>query len=133
MQSSDQQHDALQLLFIELRVGLARSAIQAGMMLNGITAIVVFAFLASLIRAPAGGALQAEASQLKMAITVFGLGVFLAAITFVNAYVAHGAIASGKKSALGNGFRRLGLAFIVGSLSVFLLGLGITLDAILII
>jgi len=110
MQSSSSLHDdALRLLFIELRVGLARSAIQAGMMLNGIAAIVVLAFLASLIRAPVGGAIQVEASQLKMAIALFGLGVFLAAITFVNAYAAQGTIASGQKSALGNGLRRLGL------------------------
>jgi hypothetical protein len=122
--------DALQLLFIELRVGLARSAIQAGMMLNGIAAIVVLGFLASLVRAPAGGALQAEAGQLKLAIAVFGVGVFLAAITFVNAYVAQGAIASGQRSALGNGLRRLGLGLIIGSIALFLLGLAVALCAI---
>jgi hypothetical protein len=134
MKNSTPSHDhALQLLFIELRVGLARSAIQASILLNGIAAIVVLAFLASLVRTPAGGALQAEASQLKIAIAVFGLGVFLGAITFVNAYVAQGAIASGQRNALGNGLRRLGLAFILGSLGVFLLGLVIALDAILIV
>jgi hypothetical protein len=134
MQSPAQHHDqALQLLFIELRVGLARSAIQAGMILNGIAATVVLAFLASLVRTPAGGVIQAEASQLKMATAVFGIGAFLAAITFVNAYVAQGAIASGRSSALGNGLRRLGLALIIGSLGSFPLGVTIVLDAILII
>ena len=76
--------------------------------------------------------MQAEAGQLKLAIAVFGLGVFLAAITFVNAYVAQGAIASNQESALGNGLRRLGLGLIIGSLGAFLVGLIITLDAILI-
>ena len=132
MQSPAQHHEVLQLLFIELRVGLARSAIQAGMMLNGIAAIIVLALLASLFHAPTGGSLQAEAGQLKLAIAVFGLGVFLAAITFVNAYVAQGAIASNQESALGNGLRRLGLGLIIGSLGAFLVGLIITLDAILI-
>ncbi len=122
--------DALQLLFIELRVGLARSAIQAGMILNGIAAIVVLAFIASLVRAPAGGALQAEAGQLKIGAGIFGLGVFVAAITFVNAYVAQGAIASGRQSAFGNGLRRLGLGLITGSLALFLVGLAISLSAI---
>ena len=64
---------------------------------------------------------------------MFGLGVFLAAITFVNAYVAQGAIASGQRDALGNGLRRLGLGLIIGSLGVFLVGLVIALDAILIV
>lgn len=122
--------DALQLLFIELRVGLARSAIQAGMILNGIAAIVVLAFIASLVRAPAGGALQAEAGQLKIGAGIFGLGVFVAAITFVNAYVAQGAIASGRQSAFGNCLRRLGLGLITGSLALFLVGLAISLSAI---
>jgi hypothetical protein len=122
--------DPLQLLFIELRVGLARSAIQTGMILNGVAAVVVLAFLASLVRAPVGGALQAEASQLKIAAGMFGLGVFVAAITFVNAYVAQGAIASGRQSAFGNGLRRLGLGLIVGSLVLFLIGLATSLWAI---
>ena len=124
-------HDnALQLLFIELRVGLARSAIQAGMILNGIAAIVLLTFIASLVWAPVGGALQAEAGQLKIAAGMFGLGVFLAAVTFVNAYVAQGAIASGQQGALGNGLRRLGLGHIMGSLALFLVGLAISLSAI---
>jgi len=131
--SAPTHNDALQLLFIELRVGLARSAIQAGMVLNGLAAIVVLAFLASLVSAPAGGALRADPHQLKLAIAVFGLGVFIAAITFVNAYVAQGAIASGQKSTLGNGLRRLGLALIIGSLGAFLLGLSIAFNAILIV
>jgi hypothetical protein len=122
--------DSLQLLFIELRVGLARSAIQAGMILNGIASIVVLALLASLVRAPVGGALQAETGQLKLAAGLFGLGVFVAAITFVNAYVAQGAIASGHASAFGNGLRRLGLGLIVGSLVLFLAGLATSLCAI---
>ena len=61
--SAPTHNDALQLLFIELRVGLARSAIQAGMVLNGLAAIVVLAFLASLVSAPAGGALRADPHQ----------------------------------------------------------------------
>ncbi|MCJ7599788.1 MAG: hypothetical protein MUO41_14430 [Methyloceanibacter sp.] len=43
------------------------------------------------------------------------------------------AIASGQKSTLGNGLRRLGLALIIGSLGAFLLGLSIALNAILIV
>jgi hypothetical protein len=121
---------AVQLLFIELRVGLARSAIQAGLLVNGAAAIVLLAYLASLASGPAGGLLKVNPFQLKLAIGTFGLGVFVAAITFVNAYVAQGAIASGRASAFGDGLRRLGLGLIVGSLVLFLLGLAIALAAI---
>ena len=39
----------LQLLFIELRVGLARSAIQAGLLLNGGGAVALLLFLATIL------------------------------------------------------------------------------------
>jgi hypothetical protein len=131
MKGATQSHEqSLQLLFIELRVGLARSAIQAGMILNGIAAIAMLAFLASLVRAPTYGPLQADPNRLKLAIAVFGLGAFLGAITFVNAYVAQGVIASGQKTALGNGLRRLGLGLIVASHVALLLGLAVALSAI---
>jgi hypothetical protein len=48
----------------------------------------------------------------------------------VNAYVAQGAIASGQSSAFGNTMRRLGLGLIVGSLFLFLIGLGLVVAAI---
>jgi hypothetical protein len=41
-------------------------------------------------------------------------------MTFVNAYVAQGAIASGHASAFGNAMRRLGLSLIAASLLLFL-------------
>jgi hypothetical protein len=131
--SMSSHSEALQLLFIELRVGLARSAIQAGMVLNGIAAMAALAFLATTIGAPVGGPLRLDPVLLKVAIGIFGFGVFLAGITFVNAYVAQGAIASGKTGAVGNGLRRLGLALIIASLLLFLLGLALTLNAILIV
>src|SRR5262245_30339580 len=121
MKGAPQSHEqTLQLLFIELRVGLARSAIQAGMILNGIAAIAILAFLASLVRAPIYGELHVDPNRLKLAIVVFGMGTFLAAITFVNAYVAQGAIASGLQSTFGNVLRRLGLALITSSILMFL-------------
>ena len=39
----------LQLLFIELRVGLARSAIQAALLLNGGGAVALLLFLAMIV------------------------------------------------------------------------------------
>ena len=59
---------------------------------------------------------------LKWAVGVFGAGLFLGAITFVNAYVAQGALASGRSTFLGDSLRRLGLGLIVASLLLFLLG-----------
>jgi hypothetical protein len=107
----------LQLLFIELRVGLARSAIQAALLLNGGAIVALLLFLASLMSTPAPGALAVNLVPLKWAFAILGLGLFIAGMTFVNAYVAQGAIASGRSSAFGNTMRRLGLSLIV--ISVF--------------
>jgi hypothetical protein len=106
---------ALQLLFIELRVGVARSAIQAALLLNGSAVVALLLFLASLMSPPPPGSLPVNMVPLKWAFAIFGVGLFMASMTFVNAYVAQGAIASGRSSAFGNTLRRLGLSLIVAS------------------
>ena len=75
----------LQLLYIELRVGLARSAIQAALLLNGGASVALLLLLASLLP-PAPGGLPVNLVLLKWAFAIFGLGLFLAGMTFVNAY-----------------------------------------------
>jgi len=72
----------LQLLFIELRVGLARSAIQAALLLNGGAIVALLLFLASLMSTPAPGALAVNLVPLKWAFAIFGLGLFIAGMTF---------------------------------------------------
>ena len=67
---------------------------------------------------------------LKWAFAIFGIGLFIASMTFVNAYVAQGAIASGRSSAFGNTTRRLGLSLIVASLLLFLAGIALVVPAI---
>jgi hypothetical protein len=119
----------LQLLFIELRVGLARSAIQAALLLNGGASVALLLLLASLLP-PAAGGLPVNVVLLKWAFAIFGLGLFLAGMTFVNAYVAQGAIATGRSSAFGNTMRRLGLNLIVASLLLFLAGIALVVLAI---
>jgi hypothetical protein len=118
----------LQLLFIELRVGLARSAIQTALLLNGGASVALLLFLASLLP-PAPGGLPVNLVLLKWAFAIFGLGLFLAGMTFVNAYIAQGAIASGRSSAF-NTMRRLGLSRIVASLLLFLAGIALVVLAI---
>ena len=120
----------MQLLFIELRVGLARSAIQAGLLLNGGGAVALLLFLATILTASGQRSHAVELLPLKWALALFGLGMFLAGITFVNAYIAQGAIASGRSSAFGNVMRRLGLSLIVASLLLFLAGVGLAVSAI---
>jgi len=120
----------LQLLFIELRVGLARSAIQSSLLLNGGAAVALLLLLGNILASPAQRGLLVDVSQLKWAFALFGAGLFLASITFVNAYIAQGALASGQSSAFGNTVRRLGLGLIVASLLVFLAGVGLVLTAI---
>ena len=119
----------LQLLFIELRVGLARSAIQAALLLNGGASVALLLLLASLLP-PAPGGLPVNVVLLKWAFAIFGLGLFLAGMNFVNAYVAQGAIATGRSSASGNTMRRLGLNLIVASLLLFLAGIALVVLAI---
>ena len=118
-----------QLLFIELRAGLARSAIQAALVLNGGASVALLLLLASLLP-PAPGGLPVNLVLLKWAFAIFGLGLFLAGMTFVNAYVAQGAIATGRSSAFGNTMRRLGLNLIVASLLLFLAGIALVVLAI---
>jgi hypothetical protein len=122
------QANALQLLFIELRVGLARSAIQSAWLLNGAGAVADLLFLSDLVGAPVGHGV--DMLRLKWAIGVFSAGLFLAAITFVNAYVAQGALASGRSTLFGDSLRRLGLGLIVASLVAFLLGVALAVAAI---
>ena len=119
-----------QLLFIELRVGLARSAIQAALLLNGGAAVALLLFLAHVVGSPVDGPLPANVVLIKWAFAVFGLGLFVASMTFVNAYVAQGAIASGQSNAFGNMMRRLGLSLIVVSLLLFLAGIALVVAAI---
>jgi hypothetical protein len=54
----------LQLLFLELRVGLARSAIQAALLLNGGASVALLLLLASLLP-PAPGGLPVNVVLLK--------------------------------------------------------------------
>ena len=119
----------LQLLFIELRVGLARSAIQTALLLNGGASVALLLFLASLSPRVPGG-LPVNLVLLKWAFAIFGLGLFLAGMTFVNACVAQGAIATRRSSAFGNTMRRLGLNLIVASLLLFLAGIALVVLAI---
>lgn len=124
------QPSAIQLLFMELRVGLARSAIQASLLVNGGAAIATLFFLAALKTSSSPASFNADQTLLKAALGIFGAGLFLGAITFVNAYVAHGVLASGRSTVAGNVIRRLGLALIVASLAMFLLGLGLAVASI---
>ena len=123
------QPSPLQLLFIELRVGLARAAIQSALLLNGGAAIALLLLLGSLLSRPDRDLLP-NVTLLKAWMAIFGLGLFLGAITFVNAYVAQGAIASGKSASFGTFLRRLGLSLIVASLLLFLLGVALVVAAI---
>ena len=71
----------LQLLFIELRVGLARSAIQAGLLLNGGGAVALLLFLATILTASGQRSHTVELVPLKWALALFGLGMFLAGMS----------------------------------------------------
>lgn len=123
------QASQFQLLFIELRVGLARAAIQSALLLNGGAAIALL-LMANIRGSASQRGLRVDIGLLKWALAVFGIGLFLGAITFVNAYVAQGAIASGQSNAFGHAMRRIGLGLIVGSLLLFLVGLGLVVAAI---
>jgi hypothetical protein len=119
----------LQLLFIELRVGLARSAIQAALHTQWRRQCrpppLPGKFAASGGRSTAG-----EPGAAKMGIRRFWRGLFIPGMTLVNAYVAQDAIASGRSRAFGNTMRRLSLNLIVASLFLFLAGIALVVLAI---
>ena len=115
----------LQLLFIALRVGLVRSAIQAGFSSTAVAPSPFSSFSQRSSRHQGNGAIL----PLKWALALFGLGMFLAGITFVNAYT-QGVIAPGRSRAFGNVMRRLGLSLIVASLLLFLAGVGLAVSEI---
>ena len=119
----------LQLLFIELRVGLRAISHPGGAPPLPRASVALLLLLASLLP-PAPGGLPVNVVLLKWAFAIFGLGLFLAGMTFVNAYVAQGAIATGRSSAFGNTMRRLGLNLIVASLLLFLAGIALVVLAI---
>ncbi len=87
-------------------------------------------FLATILTASGQRSHTVELLPLKWALALFGLGMFLAGMTFVNAYIAQGAIASGSSRAFGNVMRKLGLGLIVASLLLFLAGVGLAVSAI---
>ena len=120
----------MQLLFIELRVGLARSAIQAALLLNGGGTVALLLFLVMIVTTSGQRSHEIGVLPLKCALALFGLGMFIAGMTFVNAYIAQGAIASGGSSAFGTVMRRLGLCLIVASFLLFLAGVGLAVSAI---
>jgi hypothetical protein len=62
----------LQLLFIELRVGLARSTIQAGLLLNGGGAVTLLLFLATILTASGQRSHAVELLPLKWALALLG-------------------------------------------------------------
>jgi len=84
MQESGQP-SPLQLLFVELRVGLARSAIQSALLLNGGAAVALLLLLSNIYDVSGGRPALAETHAHEMGIAIFALGLFIAAMTFVNA------------------------------------------------
>src|SRR5262245_8348681 len=121
---------ALQLLLSSCAWASPDQPIQAALLLNGGAGVALLLFLANLVSARAPGGLPVNLVLLKWAFASFGAGLFIAGMTFVNAYVAQGAIASGHLSALSNSMRRLGLNLIVASLLLFLAGIALVVLAI---
>jgi hypothetical protein len=66
MQESGQP-SPLQLLFVELRVGLARSAIQSALLLNGGAAVALLLLLSNIMTSPGEGLLSLKLMLMKWA------------------------------------------------------------------
>lgn len=65
-----------------------------------------------------------------MGIGLFGLGMFISSMTFVNAYIAQGAIPSGRSQRLRYGHPAARFEPIVASLLLFLVGVALAAAAI---
>ena len=110
-------------VFVEQRFGMARSAIQGALVLNGGASAALMALVSSLASAGTNSRIVANFFFVRMALQMFGIGVFLAASTFVVAYMATFHFFDSPVHNTGHRYRRAALLMVIASLGHFLLGM----------
>ena len=110
-------------VFVELRFGMARSAIQGALVLNGGAAAALMALVSNLAAAGPNSRITADFVFVRLALQMFGIGVFLAASTFVVAYMATFHFFESPVNRTGHRYRRAAISMVIASLVHFLLGM----------
>jgi hypothetical protein len=109
-----------------------RAAIQAALLLNGAASVALLAFLGNLAVAQQTKGLAGNFVTFKEAFVCFGIGVMLAAGSSVVAFLIQNVAIARPRQAEGRTGRRLrsvGIGMVVGSLSIFAVGITVAANA----
>jgi len=119
-------------LYVDIRAGYGRAAIQAALLLNGAASVALLAFLGNLAIAQQTKGLARDFVTFKEAFVCFGIGVMLAACSSVVAFLIQNVAIVHPKDAEGRTGRRLrsvGIGMVVASLFLFAVGITVAANA----
>jgi len=119
-------------LYVDVRASYGRAAIEAALLLNGGASVALLAFLGNLAIAHQTTGLTGNFHALKYAFLCFGVGVMLAAISSVVAFLIQNVAIAHPKQAEGRTGRRLrwvGIGMVVVSLVFFAVGIVVAANA----
>jgi hypothetical protein len=117
-------------LYVDVRASYGRASIQSALLLNGGASVALLAFLGNLAIAQQSKGITANFVAIKGAFVCFGIGVMLASISSVVAFLIQNVAIAHLKDAEGRTGRRLravGIGMVAASL--FLLAIGMTVAA----
>jgi hypothetical protein len=113
-------------LYVDVRAGYGRAAIQAALFLNGGASVALLAFLGNLAIAHQARGVTGSYATFKAGFVCFGIGVLLAASSNVIAFLIQNVAISHPNEAEGRFARRLraiGIGMVVASLILFAIGM----------
>lgn len=117
-------------IFVEARFAMARAAIQGAIVLNSGASAAMLAFVSSLAASEPNPTIAIDFVLVRWALQFFSMGMFLAACTFVVAYLAMLKFQEFPVNRVGGYFRLAAIAMVMASLGHFLFGMGIAAIAI---
>jgi len=119
-------------LYVDVRASYGRAAIQSALLLNGGASVALLAFLGNLAIAHEANSLTGNFYTLKYAFICFVIGVMLAAVSSVVAFLIQNVAIAHPKQAEGRIGRRLrwvGIGMVVVSLVFFAVGIVVAANA----
>jgi hypothetical protein len=119
-------------LYVGVRAGYGRAAIQAALFLNGGASVALLAFLGNLAIAHQTRGVAGNYATFKVAFACFGVGVMLAASSNVVAFLIQNVAIARPREAEGKTGRRLrtiGIGLVIASLFLFAFGVIVGADA----
>jgi hypothetical protein len=119
-------------LYVDVRASYGRAAINAALLLNGGASVALLAFLGNLAIAHQTTGQTGNFHALRYAFLCFGIGVMLAAVSSVVAFLIQNFAIAHPKQAEGRAGRRLrsvGIGMVVASLAFFAVGISVAASA----